>query len=277
MKPCPLDSPSGLMMQPLEAIVRLANKTALITGGNSGIGLATARLFVAEGARVAITGRNQAKLEAAAKELGPNALAIVADATDIAATEKAIAQAVKKFGKLDIVFANAGISANTPLGGTSLETFESVLKTNITAVFFTVQAAAPPMRDGGSIILNGSVIAVLGNPGYAAYAASKAGVRAMARVMASELSPRGIRVHVVAPGAARTPIWNGAAPTAEAFAALDKRISRSIPLGRLGEAEEVAKTVLFLASDDASNIQGAEIFVDGGSTGSPAGAPIYRA
>ncbi len=106
-----------------------------------------------------------------------------------------------------------------------------------------------------SIILNGSVISVLGNPGYAAYAASKAGVRGMARVMASELSPRGIRVNVVAPGAAKTPIWNGAAPTAEAFAALDKRISRSIPLGRLGEAEEVAKTVLFLASDDASNVK----------------------
>src|SRR6202046_3124120 len=264
------------MMQPLEALVRLANKTAFITGGNSGIGLATARVFVAEGAKVAITGRNQATLEAAARELGPNVLAIVADATDIAATENAVAKAVEKFGKLDIVFANAGISASTPVGGTALATFESVLKTNITAVFFTVQAAAPHLSDGASIILNGSVISVLGNPGYAAYAASKAGVRAMARVMASELSPRRIRVNVVAPGAARTPIWNGAAPTAEAFAALDKRISRAIPLGRLGEAEEVAKTVLFLASDDASNVQGAEIFVDGGSTGSPAGAPIYR-
>ncbi len=115
--------------------MRLANKTALITGGNSGIGLATARLFVAEGARVAITGRNQATLEAATKELGPNALAIVADATDIAATEKAVAKAVEKFGKLDVLFANAGISASTPVGGTSLETFESVLRTNITAGF----------------------------------------------------------------------------------------------------------------------------------------------
>src|SRR6266853_2619654 len=244
MKPDRLGSPSSLIMQPLEATVRLANKTALITGGNSGIGLVTARLFVAEGARVAITGRNQATIEAAANALGPNALAIVADATDVAATEKAVKQAVEEFGKLDIVFANAGISASTPVGGTSLETFESVLKTNITAVFFTVQAAAPHLSDGGSIILNGSVISVLGNPGYAAYAASKAGVRAMARVMASELSPRNIRVNVVSPGAARTLIWNGAAPTAEAFAALDQRISRSIPMGRLGEAEEIAKTVL---------------------------------
>jgi NAD(P)-dependent dehydrogenase (short-subunit alcohol dehydrogenase family) len=256
--------------------VRLKNKTALITGGNSGIGLATAKLFAAEGARVVITGRNQATLEAAAKELGPNALALVADATDIAATESAVARAVKAFGKLDIVFANAGIAGNTPIGGTTLAAFEAVIRTNITSVFFTVQAAAPHLNDNASIILNGSVISVLGNPGYAAYAASKAGVRGMARVMASELAPRGIRVNVVAPGAAKTPIWSGAAPTAEAFAVLDKRISRSIPLGRLGEAEEVARTVLFLASDDASNVNGAEIFVDGGSTGSPAGAPIYR-
>ena len=184
--------------------MRLAGKTALIPGGNSGIGLATARLFVAGGgAKVATTGRNQATLEAAAKELGPNAIG--ADATDIAATEKAVAQAAAKFGKLDIVFANAGIAANTPVGGTSLGTFESVLKTNITAVFFTVQAAVPHLNDGASIILNGSVISVLGNPGYAAYAASKAGVRAMARVMASELSPRGIRVNVVSPGGTSTP------------------------------------------------------------------------
>ncbi|WP_213772658.1 SDR family oxidoreductase [Bradyrhizobium sp. dw_78] len=256
--------------------MRLANKTALITGGNSGIGLATARLFVKEGAKVTITGRNRATLEETAKELGPNALAVVADATDVAATEAAIKQAAEKFGKLDVVFANAGIPGNTPLGSTTLAAFESVIRTNITSVFFTVQSAVPYLNDGASIILNGSVISVLGNPGYSAYAASKAGVRAMARVMASELSPRRIRVNVVAPGAARTPIWNGAAPTPEAYAALDKRISRAIPLGRLGEADEVAKTVLFLASDDASNIQSAEIFVDGGSTGSPAGAPIYR-
>ena len=256
--------------------MRLANKTALITGGNSGIGLATARLFVTEGARVAITGRDQAKLEAAAKELGPNAVAIVADATDVAATERAVAKAVEKFGKLYIVFANAGISASTPLGGTELETFEAELRTNITAVFFTVQAAVPHLNDGASIILNGSVISVLGNAGYAAYAASKAGVRAMARVMASELSSRRIRVNVVAPGGTTTPIWNRVAPTPEAVAALEKRISQTVPLGRFGKVEEVAKTVLFLASDDASNIQGAEIFVDGGATASPAGAPIFR-
>lgn len=256
--------------------MRLKNKTAFITGGNSGIGLATARLFVAEGAKVAITGRNQATLEAVEKELGPNALALVADATDIAATEQAIQRAVEKFGKLDIVFANAGIPGNTPIGTTTLQAFETVIRTNITSVFFTVQSAAPYLNEGASIILNGSVISVLGNPGYSAYAASKAGVRAMARVMASELSPRGIRVNLVSPGGTSTPIWNRTAPTPEAIVALENRVSKAIPLGRFGKPEEVARTVLFLASDDASNIQGAEIFVDGGSTGSPAGAPIYR-
>src|SRR3984957_3414199 len=173
------------MMQPSEALVRLANKTAFITGGNSGIGLATARAFVAAGAKVAITGRNQATLEAAAKELGPNAFAIVADATDIAATENAVAKAVEKFGKLDIVFANAGIPGSTPGGGTTLAAFESVIRTNLAAVFFTVQAAVPHLNDGASIILNGSVISVLGNPGYAAYAASKAGVAAGGRARAA--------------------------------------------------------------------------------------------
>src|ERR1700735_682467 len=222
------------MMQPLEALVRLANKTAFITGGNSGIGLATARLFVAEGAKVAITGRNQATLEAVAKELGPNALALVADATDIAATEQAIQRAVEKFGKLDIVFANAGIPGNTPIGTTTLQAFETVIRTNITSVFFTVQSAAPYLNEGASIILNGSVISVLGNPGYAAYAASKAGVRAVGRVLASELSPRNIRVNVVSPGAIRTPIWGPALATPEATQAFEKRLGLSTPLGRIG-------------------------------------------
>jgi len=256
--------------------MRLAGKTAFITGGNSGIGFTTAKLFVAEGAKVAITGRDKAKLDKTVAELGANAVGIVADATDVAATERAVAEAVGKFGKLDIVFANAGIGGNTPVGGTTLDVFESVLKTNITAVFFTVQAAAAHLNDNASIILNGSVISVLGNPGYSAYAASKAGVRAMARVMASELSPRGIRVNVVSPGATATPIWDRVAPTPDAFNAFEKRLSQTIPLGRMGKPEEVAKTVLFLASDDSSNVQGAEIFVDGGSTASPAGAPAFR-
>ncbi len=256
--------------------MRLANKAAWITGGNAGIGLATAKLFVAEGAKVLITGRNKATLDAAARELGPNVLAVVADATDIAATDAALKQAAAKFGKLDIVFANAGIAGASPLGSTTLEAFEKVIRTNLTSVFFTVQSALPHLNDNASIVLNGSVISVLGMPGTSAYGAAKAGVRAMARSMASELSPRGIRVNVVSPGAIRTAIWGPAVATPEAEKAFEKQIGLSTPLGRLGETDQVAKTVLFLASDDASHIQAQELFVDGGSTASPAGAPIYR-
>ncbi len=256
--------------------MRLENKTALITGGNSGIGLATARLFIAEGARVAITGRNQATLDAAARELGPRLLAVNADVSEVAAIEAAVAAAVRDFGALDIVFANAGIAGPTPLGTTPLAAFERILRTNLTGVFLTVQAAAPHLRNGASVVLNGSVHGVLGAPGYSAYAASKAGVRAMARVLASELSPRGIRVNTVIPGATRTPIWSKIAPSPDAFAALEARVAKAVPLGRLSDAEEIAKAVLFLASDDAANIQAAEIVVDGGHTGAPAGAPIYR-
>ena len=256
--------------------MRLKNKTALVTGGNSGIGLATAKLFIAEGARVAITGRNQATLEAAAQELGPNAIALQADATDVAATEKAVAEAAARLGRLDILFANAGIPGRTPVGGTMLEAFEQVLRTNITGAFFTVQAAAPHLNNGGAIILTGSVMSEMGSPGSAAYAASKAGLRGMSRVLASEFAPRGIRVNLVSPGATRTPIWESSAPTPEAKAQLEQRLSGVIPLGRLGEAEEIARTVLFLASDDAVYINGAELFVDGGSNGAPFGGPVFR-
>lgn len=256
--------------------MRLKNKTALITGGNSGIGLATAKLFIAEGARVAITGRNRATLDAALAELGPNAIALQADATDVAATEQAVAEAAKAFGKLDIVFANAGIPGRTPVGASTLEVFEQVLRTNITGAFFTVQAAAPHLNDGGSVILTGSVMSEMGSPGSAAYAASKAGLRGMSRVLASEFAPRGIRVNVVSPGATRTPIWDSSAPTPDAKAQLEKRLSSIIPLGRLGEAEEIAKTVLFLASDEAAYINGAELFVDGGTNGAPFGGPVFR-
>jgi NAD(P)-dependent dehydrogenase (short-subunit alcohol dehydrogenase family) len=257
--------------------MKLEHKTALVTGGSSGIGLATARRFVEEGARVAITGRNQERLDEAARELGPNLIAINADATDVGSTERAISAAVGKFGNLDIVFANAGMGVPTPLGGTSLAAFEQVLRNNLTSVFFTVQAALPHLNDGASLIFNGSVHAVLGVPRYSAYAASKAGLRAMARVLASELAPRGIRVNVVVPGATRTPIWSVLAPTPEAMAALEARLTRGIPLGRMSEADDIAKAVLFLASDDSSNVQAAELVVDGGHSGAPGGAPVYRA
>ena len=256
--------------------MRLAGKTALITGGNSGIGLATARLFLREGAQVAIVGRNKETLDAAAESLGGGVLALQADVTDTEAIERAVAAIAARFGKLDVVFANAGIAGPTPLGQTPVAAFEQILRTNVTAVFYTVQATLPELRDGASIILNGSVHAVLGMPGYSAYAAAKGGVRSMTRNLAAELAPRRIRVNQVTPGGTRTPIWSRDAKTEGALAAVEARISRSAPLGRIGEADEVAKAVLYLASDDSSNVTGSEIVVDGGTTGAPYGAPIYR-
>jgi NAD(P)-dependent dehydrogenase (short-subunit alcohol dehydrogenase family) len=256
--------------------MRLSGKTAFITGGNSGIGLATARLFIAEGAKVAITGRNPETLAAAAAELGPSLLALEADARDPASIERAVAAAVKAFGKLDVVFANAGIGGGTPVGQTELAAFENILRTNVTAVFFTVQAAAPHLNEKASVILNGSVHGVMGIPGYSAYAASKGAVRSMTRVLASELAPRGIRVNQVTPGATRTPIWNAAAKQAGSMDALEQGLAGAIPLGRMAEAEEVAKAVLFLASSDSSSTTADEIVVDGGAIGAPLGAPVYR-
>ena len=257
--------------------MRLKNKVAVVTGGNSGIGLATARLFLAEGAKVVITGRNPQTLAAAAEELGGNVLALQADTTDVPAMEKAFAEAAEKLGKFDIVFANAGIGGETALGKTTLEQFESIVRINFTGVFFTVQAALPYLNDGGSVILNGSVHAVLGIPGYSAYAGTKGAVRAMTRNLASELAPRGIRVNQVTPGATKTPIWNSRAATPEAMDALEARFGGLSPLGRMSEAEEIASAALYFASDDSANVTAIEITVDGGAVNAPSGAKIFRA
>lgn len=256
--------------------MKLKGKTAFITGGNSGIGLATAKLFIQEGARVAITGRNQETLDRARKELGSDLLVIQADLTDVASIERSVKQAVAVFGKLDIVFANAGVGGTTPVGQTTLEQFNQIIQTNLTGVFFTIQAAEPFLNDRASIILNGSVHAVMGWPQWSAYAATKGAVRSMTRVLAAEFAPRGIRVNQVTPGAARTPVWSPLASNETEMDELEKELSKTIPLGRIGEAEEVASVVLFLASDDSSNVVAAEIVVDGGATGAPLGAPAHR-
>ncbi|WP_213766247.1 SDR family oxidoreductase [Caballeronia sp. dw_19] len=256
--------------------MRFTNKTALITGGNSGIGFATAKLLIAEGARVAITGRDRAKLDEAASELGANALAIQADLDDPTAIDSVIKQVGDAYGSLDIVFANAGISGPTPLGGTTAAAFEAILRTNLTAVFLTVQAALPLMSAGGSIVLNGSVMRELGRAGTAAYSASKAGITGMAKVFAGELVQRGIRVNTVIPGATRTPIWTRGARVGATLDGTEDALSPAIPMGRLAAAEEVAEAVLFLASDGASGITAAEIVVDGGTIGAPWGSPALR-
>ncbi len=253
--------------------MRFRDKVVLVTGGNSGIGLATAKRFVAEDANVVITGRNQETLDRAVAELGPAAVAVAGDVTDVAALEEAVATAVRSFGRLDVVFANAGVSGGTPLGETTPEAFRRIIDINLLGPFLTAQAALPHLTDGASIVLNGSVHAVAGLPGSSAYAASKAGVRAMARNLAAELAPRQIRVNVVVPGATRTPIWSTRAPTPEAFEKLEAGFSRRIPLGRIAESDEIASAVLFLSSDESRSITAAEIVVDGGFTGAPFGIP----
>jgi NAD(P)-dependent dehydrogenase (short-subunit alcohol dehydrogenase family) len=265
----------------MEVVVKLAGKTALITGGNSGIGLATAKLFVAEGARVAIVGRNPATLDEAARSLGAKALAVRADAAKEGEMDRAVAEIVSRFDALDIVFANAGIADQTPLGATQAEAFEHVLSANLTGVFLTVQAAAGHLKPGASVILTGSVHGVLGMPGFAAYAASKAGLKAMSKVFASELAPKGVRVNIVTPGATRTPIWarQAGGPAGDvdaAVAAVEARVARSTPLGRLSDPQEIAKAALYFASSDSANVTAAEIVVDGGMIGAPAGAPFLR-
>ena len=259
--------------------MKLKGKKALITGGNSGIGLATARLFVAEGAQVAITGRDQKTLDEAITELGSGARGYRADITIAEDRNRLFAALAKDFGKLDIVFANAGISGRTPTGATDEATFENVIHTNLSAAFFTVNSAAPLLNDNGSVIFNGSVHNYVGQPGLAAYAATKGGLVSMARAIAADLAPRNIRVNVVAPGATKTPIWKRgprASASAEDSAKLAEFVSSVVPLGRWGQPEELAKAVLFLASDDSSYVNAVELMVDGGATGAPWGAPIFQ-
>ncbi|MFC5447119.1 SDR family NAD(P)-dependent oxidoreductase [Paenibacillus aestuarii] len=209
-----------------------------------------------------MTGRNQETLSLAIEELGgsANAHAVQAEAADPASLERAVAEGVNKFGRLDIVFANAGIAYATPLGSTELAVFEEVLRVNVTGVFFSVQAALPHLKEGASVILTGSTRATDGYPTRSAYAASKGAISSMARVFVSELSPKGIRVNVLVPGTTRTPIWKRS--TAEEVA-MEAANARAIPMQRMGDPEELAKVALFLASDDASYVQGAEIVVDG--------------
>ena len=259
--------------------MRLTGKKALITGGNSGIGLATARLFVAEGAQVAITGRDQKTLDAAVAELGPNARGYRADVAVAEDRKRLFAALANDFGKLDILFVNAGISGRTPTGSTDEAIFENVIRIDLNGAFFTVNLAAPLLNDNGSVIFNGSVHNYLGQPGLAAYAAAKGGLVSMARAIAADLAPRNIRVNVVAPGATKTPIWKRgprATMSTDESARLATFLSSTIPLSRWGEPEDVAKAVLFLASDDSAYVNAVELMVDGGLTGAPFGAPILH-
>jgi NAD(P)-dependent dehydrogenase (short-subunit alcohol dehydrogenase family) len=236
---------------------KLQGKVAVITGGTSGIGLATAKLFVKEGAYVFITGRRQKELDEAVKAIGSNATGVQGDVARLADLDR-LYEAVKTKRRIDIVFANAGAAEFAPLGKITEEHFDKLFGTNVKGTLFTVQKALPLMNDGGSIILNGSVASVKGTPAFGVYGATKAALRSFVRTWTSDLKDRHIRSNVVSPGPTDTPIVDGQPEDAIA------RIVSTIPMGRMGDPDEIAKAVLFLTSDDSSFVTGIELFVDGG-------------
>jgi NAD(P)-dependent dehydrogenase (short-subunit alcohol dehydrogenase family) len=242
----------------------LQGKTALITGGTTGIGFATARLFQQQGARVAITGQDAGRVAEAVAALGGDVLGYQADVRSGADLARLRGSLEGGLGSLDIVFANAGVAFATPLGGTDEELFDRLMDINVKGVFLTVQALLPLIRDGGSIILNTSWLADVGTAGLSALSASKAAVRSFARTWSRELLNRRIRVNAVSPGAMKTPIYGKIGMSADDLAAFAARIEGAIPLGRFGEADDVAEAALFLASDRSTYMLGAEIAVDGG-------------
>ena len=243
---------------------KLEDKIALVTGGSSGIGLATAKRFVSEGATVVITGRRQKALDDAVKEIGPGATAIQADAASLADLDKVYAQIKEQHGRVDVLFANAGGGEFATIDNYTEEHFDKTFDTNVKGVVFTVQKALPLMPDGGTIVLNASIVSVKGMAAFGVYSATKAAVRSFARTWTSELKDRRIRVNVVSPGPIDTPGVAGLVPDEEQAKQLRTNLASQVPLGRMGHADEIAKAVVFLASDDSSFVAGVELFVDGG-------------
>jgi NAD(P)-dependent dehydrogenase (short-subunit alcohol dehydrogenase family) len=239
---------------------KLEGKVALITGGNSGIGLATAKQFVIEGAYVFITGRREPELAAAVKEIGRNITAVRTDVLKLEDLDRLFAQIQREKGRLDIVFANAGIWKYAPLGTITEEHYDSLFDVNVKGLLFTVQKALPLLPDGASIILNASIVTSKGLPARSVYSATKAAVRSFARTWTTDLKDRRIRVNAVSPGGIFTPGLDDS----EAGEQRRQMISTSVPLGRFGTPDEVARAVVFLASDDSSYITGTELFVDAG-------------
>ena len=243
---------------------RLEGKVAVVTGGNSGIGLATAKRLQEEGAKVAISGRSKKTLDEAVKSIGNGVVAVQSDVASLADIDKLFGEVSKKLGKIDVLFVNAGIAKFAPLSDTSEKSFDEQYDINIKGAYFTVQKALPFLNDGASIILNTSVVDQKGTIGGSAYAGTKAALRSLARTAAAELVGRGIRVNAVAPGPIETPILEKNGLPQEAIDDFAKQIKERIPMKRFGQPEEVAATVAFLASQDASYITGVEINVDGG-------------
>ncbi len=244
----------------------LMGKVAVITGGSSGIGFATAKRFVKEGAYVFITGRRQAELDKAMAEIGNNVTTIKGDVSNFGDLDKLYAEIAAKKGKIDILFANAGFVERLPMAAVTLEHFDKTFNINARGVFFTVQKALPYLNDGASIILTGSGVWVKGIPAYGTYAATKAALRSFVRTWTTELKDRKIRVNIISPGAVETPIIDGQFDSKEAADEARQYFSSITPLGRLGRPEEIAAAALFLASDESSYIAGIDLPIDGGST-----------
>ena len=243
---------------------KLQGKIALVTGGTSGIGLATAKRFVSEGAQVIITGRRKDVLERAAKDLGTQVIGIQADSGKLGDLDRLYAEVKNKFGRLDIVFANAGGGEFATIDQASEEHFDKTFNSNVKGVFFTVQKALPLMQDGGAIVLNASIVSAKGFPAFGVYSATKAAVRSFARTWTNELKDRKIRVNVVSPGPINTAGMDGLVGDPEQVKQLKAGFVSQVPLGRIGEPDEIAKAVVFLVSDDSSFVAGIELFVDGG-------------
>jgi NAD(P)-dependent dehydrogenase (short-subunit alcohol dehydrogenase family) len=259
-----LQKNSGKMTTKGKYMGKLEGKIALITGGNSGIGLATAKRFVTEGAYVFVTGRRDPELAAAAKEIGRNVTGVQGDVSSLGDLDRLFAQIKREKGTLDIVFANAGVAQYAPFGRITEEHFDSIFNINVKGLLFTVQKALPLVPDGGSIILNASIVASKGLPANSVYSATKAAVRSFARTWTTDLKDRRIRVNAVSPGPIDTPGLNDLVASTGAGGQRLKTLSNSVPLRRLGTPDEIAKAVVFLASDDSSYITGTELFVDGG-------------
>jgi NAD(P)-dependent dehydrogenase (short-subunit alcohol dehydrogenase family) len=243
---------------------KLDGKIALVTGGNGGIGLATAKRFVAEGAYVFITGRREGELAAAVKHIGRNVTAVQGDVSNLDDLDRLFGQIKREKGKLDIVFANAGIAKYAPVGAITEELYDSIFNINVKGLLFTVQKALPLMPDGAAIILNASIVASKGLSANSIYSATKAAVRSFARTWTTDLKARRIRVNAVSPGTIDTPGLNDLLASSDAGQERIKMISNAVPLGRFGTPDEIAKAVVFLASDDSSYVTGTELFVDGG-------------
>jgi NAD(P)-dependent dehydrogenase (short-subunit alcohol dehydrogenase family) len=244
---------------------KLQNKIAVITGGNSGIGLATAKRFLEEGAEhVYITGRRQNELDEAVKSLGKNVTGIQGDVSKLADLDRLFSTVRARHGRVDVLFANAGGGEYLPLGKITEEHFDRYFGSNVKGVLFSVQKALPLMTSGASIVMNGSIVSIKGFPAFSVYSATKAAVRSFARTFATDLKGRGIRVNVVAPGPIRTPGANDLHDSVSSKEEVEAQMSAGIPLERIGEPDEIAKAVVFLASDDASFVNGVELFVDGG-------------